>query len=394
MGAGVLLLVVAVVVAAPLLVTAAAALTVTAGVGVVSLVLVVATSVQASFSGTIEDRFLGAGAVLPAGYSTGLTPGLPTAVAPEVLARAAAAGMPRPGVLADTPVTGRAGPGEDAAAVPEQTVPGVDDVDALLRTFDIGTVTGRLGDLGPATVAVSMETAEAYGWSFCSPVTLGFHGGEWTYRLVAVYQRTMADEVPVGQALLTRAELAVADPRVLDRGVFPGPAGASDGRALRADLDVAFDAAPTVEVLDRTGYVQAGQGDLQRILTGNYVMLAMAVLVALLGVANTLRLSTLERTREIGMLRAIGVTGQQLRAMLRWESRSVTLLGAALGLALGLAAGALVLPVVGDGAVAVRVPVVGVLVVAAGAVLAGLLLARPATRQAMRVAPVDAMARL
>lgn len=371
---------------------AAAALTVTAGVGVVSVVLLVATSVQGSFSDTGEERFLGSGAVLPAGYSTGLTPGLPADVSPQVLARASAAGLSRPVVLADTPVGGLAGPGADVTAVPEQRVSGVDDVAALTSAFDLGSVTGRLADLGPGTVAVSAATATAYGWTVGSRVTLGFLGGERTYRLVAVYAHALEDEVPVGQALLTRDELAAAEPRVLDRGVFLGPASASDAAALRADLATTLEASPIARVLDRAGYVAAGQGDLTRILTGVYVILAMAVLIALLGVANTLRLSTLERTREIGMLRAIGLTGRQLRTMLRWESLIVTLLGAGLGLALGLAAGALVVPVLGDGEVSVRLPVVGVLVVAVGAVLAGLALAGPAVRQAVRVSPVDAMA--
>jgi putative ABC transport system permease protein len=372
---------------------AAAALTVTAGVGVVSVVLLVATSVQASFSDTLEQRFRGAGAVLPAGASTGLAPGLPVDVAPEVLARARAAGAPRPVVLADTPVRGLAGPGAPSDVAPEERVSGVDDVDALVRTFDLGTVSGRLDDLGPGTVALHAATARARGWSVGSVVTLGFLGGPRTYRVVAVYGHALPDEVPVGQALLTRAELGAAEPRVLDRGVYLGPAAPPDARALRAGLQAALADSPVVEVLDRPGYVAAGQGDLDRILTGIYVILALAVLTALLGVATTLQLSTLERTREIGVLRALGLTGRQLRAMLRWESLTVTLVGAGLGVVLGLGGGALVLPVLGDGRVAVRLPVPGVLVVAAGALLAGVALARPAARQGLRITPVEALSR-
>ena len=68
-----------------------------------------------------------------------------------------------------------------------------------------------------------------------------------------------------------------------------------------------------------------------------YVMLALAVIIALIGIANTLALSVLERTRELGLLRAVGMNRRQLRAAVRWESVLIALLGAALGAGLAVA---------------------------------------------------------
>jgi putative ABC transport system permease protein len=67
-----------------------------------------------------------------------------------------------------------------------------------------------------------------------------------------------------------------------------------------------------------------------------YVLLALAVLIALLGIANTLALSVFERTRELGLLRAVGMARRQVRAMVRWESVVIALLGTCMGLAIGL----------------------------------------------------------
>ena len=71
-------------------------------------------------------------------------------------------------------------------------------------------------------------------------------------------------------------------------------------------------------------------------------LLAFAIIIAVLGIANTLALSVLERTREIGVLRALGMTRSQTRSMVRWESVIISLLGAVLGLTVGLGLGVVV----------------------------------------------------
>ena len=89
------------------------------------------------------------------------------------------------------------------------------------------------------------------------------------------------------------------------------------------------------------------------------VMLALAVLIALLGIVNTLALSVFERTRELGLLRAVGMTRSQVRAMVRWESAVISLIGAVSGAALGIGIGLAMSQVLKDeGIKAISIPVV------------------------------------
>ena len=88
-------------------------------------------------------------------------------------------------------------------------------------------------------------------------------------------------------------------------------------------------------MLDQAGY-KAEQTSIDQLLGLIYALLGLAILIALLGIANTLALSILERTRELGLLRAVGMTRSQLRSTIRWESVIIALQGTLLGLVIGL----------------------------------------------------------
>ena len=96
--------------------------------------------------------------------------------------------------------------------------------------------------------------------------------------------------------------------------------------------------------------------DIDSMLAIFYVLLALAVIVSLFGIVNTLVLSTFERTRELGMLRAVGMTRRQVRRMVRHESVITALIGAGLGIALGLGLAAIVTSVFGDEGLTFAVP--------------------------------------
>ena len=86
---------------------------------------------------------------------------------------------------------------------------------------------------------------------------------------------------------------------------------------------------PDAKVLDQEEYEKEAGGFVDQLLTFVTVMLLLAVIIALLGIVNTLALSVFERTRELGLLRAVGMTRAQVRAMVRWESVVISLIGAA-----------------------------------------------------------------
>ena len=115
--------------------------------------------------------------------------------------------------------------------------------------------------------------------------------------------------------------------------------------------------------------------DIDSLLAIFMVLLALAVIVSLFGIVNTLVLSTFERTRELGMLRAVGMTRRQVRRMIRHESIITALLGAATGIAAGLGIAAILASVFADEGITFAVPAGSLVAFAVVAILAGVLAA-------------------
>jgi putative ABC transport system permease protein len=140
----------------------------------------------------------------------------------------------------------------------------------------------------------------------------------------------------------------------------------------RAAIDRLAAAYPTAEVLDQTEYKESVAGDVDQLLNMIYVLLALAVIIALMGIANTLALSIFERTRELGLLRAVGMSRSQLRSTVRWESVIIALFGTILGLGIGLFLGwALVKALADEGITTLDVPFGRLVAVAVIAAVAG-----------------------
>ncbi len=105
--------------------------------------------------------------------------------------------------------------------------------------------------------------------------------------------------------------------------------------ASRAAVDRVVADFPSVQVKDQAQYKHDQANQINQVLLLFYVLLALAVIIAFIGVINTLALSVLERVRELGLLRAVGMTRGQLRSMIRWEAVIIAALGAVLGLVVG-----------------------------------------------------------
>jgi putative ABC transport system permease protein len=131
-------------------------------------------------------------------------------------------------------------------------------------------------------------------------------------------------------------------------------------------------------------FTQSIAGEINLLLTVVYVLLILAIVIALMGIANTLALSIHERTHELGLLRAVGQTRRQTRAMVRGEALTVALFGTVGGLGLGLFLGwALVSALASEGFGSFAVPTMSLAVVLALGALVGVLAAvRPAHRAA------------
>ncbi len=154
----------------------------------------------------------------------------------------------------------------------------------------------------------------------------------------------------------------------------------------RAAIAEVADEYPGAKVLDQAGYESDQTMFIDQLLGLIYAMLALAILIALLGIANTLALSIIKRTRELGMMRAVGMTRAQLRSMVRWESVIIAIQGTLLGIVVGVLFGwALVEALSDEGIETFRLPVATLLVIIVLAALAGVLAAVWPARRAAKL---------
>ena len=174
--------------------------------------------------------------------------------------------------------------------------------------------------------------------------------------------------------------LGVADPQ--DRLVEEGAVVA----AVQSDVADAIADRPDATVMDQEEFQGAMSSVIDQMVGLVTVMLMLAVVIALLGIVNTLALAVFERTRELGLLRAVGMTRSQVRAMVRWESVVISSIGALLGAGLGTGLGlALVKAVEDQGIERIAVPGAQLMIYVAAAALAGVVAAIAPARRASNV---------
>ncbi|SDL08644.1 ABC transporter permease [Streptomyces indicus] len=214
------------------------------------------------------------------------------------------------------------------------------DPATLGKVTDLRFTQGALADVGPGKIAVSSELAKERGLRVGSQVEAGL-GGRFvdgvrkgattkTFTVVGVFEKNRTVE----QALGTLGDvLPYATDQKLDEVLVKAESGAS---GLDGKIRDALGNSPLLKVQDRDQIVASEVGAVGTVLNMMYGLLGMAVLIAVLGVVNTLAMSVFERTREIGMLRAIGLDRAGIRQMVRLESVIICLFGAALGIGSGI----------------------------------------------------------
>ena len=163
--------------------------------------------------------------------------------------------------------------------------------------------------------------------------------------------------------------------------------------AARAAVERVAQSYPGADVFDEDQY-KADQGrSVDQLLALVYALLALAIVIALLGIGNTLALSIFERTRELGVLRAVGMTRSQLRSTIRWESVIIALQGTILGVGIGLFFGWVMVQALADeGIDTFKVPFGNLTVVVVLAALAGVLAAVAPSRRAAKLNVLRAIA--
>ncbi|MEU6313232.1 FtsX-like permease family protein [Streptomyces sp. NPDC047014] len=355
----------------------------TASALMISTALVSGLAVIGHSGGQALDRQAAAG--LGADYVIGSsTP--TTSVDPASEQRVAAVPGVRTAVAVTDSVLFRTGGGVRAIA-------GVDPatVDSVLR---LDFAAGSAKDLGPGRIAVSRSLAREQHLEVGSrfEARIGRAQQPRPYSVVGVY----ADNPAAGDLLGARAEVredAFRPGSVQRILVRTEPGAVSEATAAR--LRAAVGDSPLVRVRDRGQIVAEAAGSLAGLLTLMYGLLAIGAVISALGIVNTLAMSVAERTREIGVLRAIGMDRAGIRRTIRLEAVAVAAFGTLLGLAGGLFA-AWAVGALANGALpqyALVLPWGTLLLVTALSLLTGALAAAVPARRAAALSPLEAVAR-
>jgi putative ABC transport system permease protein len=216
-----------------------------------------------------------------------------------------------------------------------------------------------------------------------------FQGGLQRLRVVAIYSGS--SPLPY-QYLVTLRTLEKGGIAPLDTLLFVNKSPGADDGAVRRDVKRVVKDLPTVTVQDPAEFASSQKDQIDFLLNFIYGLLGLAIVIALLGIVNTLALSVIERTREVGLLRAVGVSRRQLRRMVRLESVVVAVLGAVLGIGMGLVFGVALQRAIADQGVDVLAVPWGQLVLfVALAAVAGVLAAVLPARRAARLDVLDAI---
>jgi putative ABC transport system permease protein len=166
----------------------------------------------------------------------------------------------------------------------------------------------------------------------------------------------------------------------------------ADPDAVRADIDRVVDRFPTAETQNQQELKDAIAADLNTLLGAVYALLALAVIVSLFGIVNTLALSIHERTRELGLLRAVGTSRRQVRRIVRYEAVITALIGAILGALLGVAFAVLVSRPLADEGFTLTIPIGTLVALLVLAMVAGVIAAIGPARRASRLDVLEALA--
>ncbi|HVE63642.1 MAG TPA: FtsX-like permease family protein [Mycobacteriales bacterium] len=353
--------------------TAATASALMIGVALVGFITIFASSIKASITDSIDKAFRGDFVADSALFGFGgLSPDFAARLnnIPEV---AVATGLRLGFVQVD---------GADSAllAIDPKTYP---------QVVDLEVAKGSLAELGTDGVAVSESKAKDEGLAIGDPLRLTFaESGPADFVVRAIY--AAGDVTAPADHVVSIAAYALRVPAQFDLQVFINIADGVRVDIARAAIERVLADFPNAELQDQTEFKEAQGAQINQILNLIYALLGLAVIIALLGIANTLSLSVFERTRELGLLRAVGMTRRQVRRTVRGESVIIALLGTALGLAIGLFFGwALVQALREDGLTTFRVPVGQLALVTVIAALAGVV---AAVRPARRAARLDVLA--
>jgi putative ABC transport system permease protein len=286
------------------------------GTAVVALFASLGTSIKASIGDLVEESFGGDLVIYPEGFSG-------AGIAPELAEEVSAV----PGVDAVARLSFAAMLIDGRNDEPLAT-----DFAQLDRVADLGDVDGDLASIGDGGFAVGRGYADDHDLSLGDEVTAEFlDGSTETLTVDAIYENAnlMGDNLVDHRVWERHAN--VNEDLIVMVGIDAG----ADLATVRADVQQVVDGYGSPRLEDSDEYLASQGEQIDQMLGLVYGLLGLAVIIALVGIANTLSLSIHERTREIGLLRAVGQSRRSVRSTVRWESVIIAIFGTVGGLALG-----------------------------------------------------------
>ena len=347
--------------------TASTAAALLVGVAIVVLFSVFIASLKSLITDSVERTFGGDLVVANAGF------GIPT-LPPELAGQIAGIDGVKSAIGYGVAQVGVDGEDPDFY--------GAVDVPELAKVLDLDIVEGSAADFGDQDVGISEETAKDNRLSVGDSLDLSFADGTKEQGTVAMVYRN-ADIV--GSYLFSRAGTTPHETIKADAVVFVTLDEGASAAQARKDIKQFTDPIGKPKIQDKQEYTDSVAANLDALLGIIIVMLALAIIIAAMGIANTIALSVHERTRELGLLRAVGTTRTQLRRMVRWEAVIVSTFGTIGGVGLGIGLGwALTRAVLADSASSpFALPVSTLVIILIAGLVIGVLAAwRPSYRAA------------
>jgi putative ABC transport system permease protein len=290
-----------------------------------------------------------------------------------------------PGVEKVTSVRG----GQAKAFDKTITITAVDPQAPELLTFDWRSGSqASLGELGTDGAIVDASYADSHALVLGSRFAMQTATGKTLQLQVKGVFRPPAGGSPFGNVTISTATFDATTSQPLNLYTFVNMSGGVTA-ANTATLNDALHTFPNAKALTRDEFKKAQTDSIKSILNVLYVLLALSVLVSLFGIVNTLVLTVFERTRELGMLRAIGLTRGQVKRMIRQESVITALIGAVIGIILGLVLASLLAARLDE--ISFTVPVAQLVIFAVVSVVVGIFAAIWPARRAAKLNPLEAL---
>ena len=255
--------------------------------------------------------------------------------------------------------------------------------------FDLGAQQGSIASISPTGVAISRQAATQHHLHLGSPVYITFPA---TGRKSFTVQDIFASNHYAGDYELTLAAATANFSLNLDYQIYLKLAPGVTSSAGRSAIERVLAPYPNATLMNEAQFKAQQSQSVNTIVNLSYALLIFTIVIALIGIANTLALSIYERIRELGLLRAVGMTRGQLRSTVRVEALIISVLGVLEGLVLGLILGvAYVRALNSQGVTHLSVPVLELLILAVVAALAGGAAAGPPARRAAHLNVLEAV---